>query len=513
MARIGRLSCLGILITFAAAPAAEPDPPATVATTLAVQDAMRTGREHLLRGEAKAAVDTLEAQLSRINGNPAYLSLLREAYGAYVKELQFAQRDEQCAVYQKRLQILEKSATNPPNPPQQSESRTDKGTRADAAGDDPFQQSPRRQPANGRALLPEAERAFAEKRFRDADGLFAQVYGSEPVDAEHAPQWAYCKLYAVVAKLREAEAARAPVAAAELEGEVTAALKMAANDAKLETFGRQVLESVRQRAADRPAAAMTVTHRDRGADGWARAESPNFRLAHNQPREFAERLLRAAEQARTAALEKWTGTGRGDWKPACEVVLYATAAEYSKATGKAADTPGHATYKVQGDKVVGRRLDLRADEPNLLTGVVPHEATHLVLGDLFADAPLPRWADEGMAVLAEPRSRVDRFVRTLQTSRRQGKLVPLEKLFGKGDYPDAALITVFYVQSVSVVDFLVTEKGPETFVQFLRDTSKSGLDSALQKHYDCRGIAALQDRWLTKTFGKPDSQSSGAGGQ
>src|SRR6476619_3319091 len=110
MARIGRLACLGILITFAAAPAAEPDdPPAAVATTLAVQDALRPGRDHLLRGDAKAAVDALDAQLSRINGNPAYLSLLREAYGAYVKELQFAQNDGQCAVYQKRLQILDKS--------------------------------------------------------------------------------------------------------------------------------------------------------------------------------------------------------------------------------------------------------------------------------------------------------------------------------------------------------------------------------------------------------------------
>jgi hypothetical protein len=315
-----------------------------------------------------------------------------------------------------------------------------------------------------------------------------------------------------VAKLKEAEAAHTPVNGADLERDVAAALKMAANDQKLEAFGRQVLEAVKQRAGDKPPSAVTVKHQDRGSDGWARAESTNFRLMHNQQREFAERVLRVAEQARAAGMEKWASSSRGDWKPVCEVFLYATAADYAKATSKPADSPGHATYQVKAGAVIGRRLDLRADEPNLLTCVVPHEATHLVLGDLFADAPLPRWADEGMAVLAEPRPRVDRFARTLNTSRRQGRLVPLEKLLSKDDYPDAALITVFYVQSVSVVDFLVAEKGPQEFIQFLRAASKLGLESALKKHYDCPTIAALQDRWLMKTFAGSDNRAPAAAG-
>jgi hypothetical protein len=223
-------------------------------------------------------------------------------------------------------------------------------------------------------------------------------------------------------------------------------------------------------------------------------------------------VLRAAEQARSSAREKWAGAARGDWKPACDVFLYASAAEYAKATAKPADSPGHATYQVKDGAVVGRRLDLRADEPNLLACVVPHEATHLVLGDVFADAPPPRWADEGMAVLSEPRSRLDRYSRTLYSNRRQGRLVPLERLFAKDDYPDAALITVFYVESVSVVDFLVAEKGPQAFVQFLRDVTKSGLEAALQKHYDCRSVTALEERWRVKMFSAADARPAGGQG-
>jgi Peptidase MA superfamily len=521
MARIGRRSRVGLLtlaVTFAVC-GAEPagDPPSGVATTLAIQDAMRQGRDHLQNGRAKDAVGALESQLARINGNAAYLALLREAYAAYLKELQLAHQDEQSAVYLKRLQILDKSASDraPPRQPKLTESRADAGS-STPPSDDPLQQAPRRPSSpvvnqqTASPLLPDAEKAFAEKRYRDADALFTRAYGTEPAAPQHASQWAYCKLYTVVARLKEAEAAQAPIAGPEMEREVTAALRMAASDAKLNTFGRQVLDAVRQRAGAAPAA-VTIRHQDRGADGWAKAETVNFRLFHNQPRDFAERVLRAAEQARSASLDKWSTGSRGDWKPACDVFVYATAAEYAKATGKPADSPGHATYQVQSGVIVGRRLDLRADEPNLLAGVVPHETTHLVLGDLFADAPLPRWADEGMAVLAEPRSRIDRFGRTLHSNRRQGRLVPLDKLFAKDDYPDAALITVFYVESVSVVDFLVGEKGPQAFVVFLRDAAKGGMEPALEKHYGCRGVAGLQERWLTKTF--PPAEGRATAGQ
>src|SRR5437763_17200790 len=101
MARIGRRARVRILVltVLVAVCGAEPagDPQSALATTLAVQDAMRQGRDHLQNGRAKDAIDVLEAQLARINGNAAYLALLREAYAAYLKALQLAHQDEQCA--------------------------------------------------------------------------------------------------------------------------------------------------------------------------------------------------------------------------------------------------------------------------------------------------------------------------------------------------------------------------------------------------------------------------------
>src|SRR5262249_71536 len=154
------------------------------------------------------------------------------------------------------------------------------------------------------------------------------------------------------------------------------------------------------------APAVEVRHAERGADGWDRAETANFRLLHHQPREAAEQLLRAAEQARTRAFEKWAGQAPGPWKPACEIYLHANAPGYAQATGQPAAPPGHSTLKAQGKAVTGRRIDLHADDVNLFGCVLPHETTHVVLGDLFAGVPLPRWADEGMAVLSESPSQI-----------------------------------------------------------------------------------------------------------
>jgi hypothetical protein len=496
MARTSRLSAAAVLaVLLISTRPLLADPPAgdtqPVANALAVQDAMRQARELLQQGKSKAAVETLESQLARINGNATYLALLREAYYAYIKELQLAHQDELCKTYLKRLQVIDKdartdAASNVPRPPPP----TVRGVR----DDDPLQQTPRRVDPTAATNLAAAEGAFAARRYPEAGDLYARAAAADAaMSAEQRKQWAYCRLFAVHARLEQTGASTAG-----LEEEVAAALRIADNDPKLAPFGRQLLDRVRQRPG--AAAEVSIRHVERGANGWAVAESPNFRVHHVQKRDLAEQVARAAEAARAAAFERWSGPPRGDWKPGCNVYLYATAADYAKATNKSASSPGHATYKAEGGAVTARRLDVRADEPNLLAGVVPHEATHLVLGDLFAEVPLPRWADEGMAVLSEPRGRIDRYLQTLNACRQRGQLLPLEKLLAKADYPDAASVTVFFVESVSVVDYLVGVNGPRAFVEFMRDTQRGNVDAALKKHYQCANVAELQARWLRNLY-------------
>ena len=68
MARTGRpLLAFAALTAFVLARPLTADPP-SVAGTLAVQDAMRRGRELLQRGQVREAVEALEDQLPHVNG-------------------------------------------------------------------------------------------------------------------------------------------------------------------------------------------------------------------------------------------------------------------------------------------------------------------------------------------------------------------------------------------------------------------------------------------------------------
>jgi hypothetical protein len=175
--------------------------------------------------------------------------------------------------------------------------------------------------------------------------------------------------------------------------------------------------------------------------------------------------------------------------------LHATGQDYSRFTGVPESSPGHSSIRSEGSRILSRRIDLRCDDPNLLTAVLPHEATHVVLAGQFGEQPVPRWADEGIAVLSEPREKIDRHLRNLPGYYQERQLFGVRRLMQMRDYPDPRYIGPFYAQSVSLVEFLKHERGPRTLTEFLRDAQRGGYDAALQRHYGVRSFEELQERW------------------
>jgi hypothetical protein len=242
-----------------------------------------------------------------------------------------------------------------------------------------------------------------------------------------------------------------------------------------------------------------VRRLDRNRDGWYLVESANFRVFHHQAPELAEQVARAAERARTAALRKWFGQSGGDWDSRCEVYLYETAEDFRRATGAPAGVPGTTRTRAEGDRVVSRRIDLCREDATLLAAVLPHETTHAVLAGWFGDNPLPSWADEGMAVLDEPERKIHAHLLRLPGYRREGELFEVKELLQLRGYPQRRYLGAFYSQSVSLVDFLVREKGAETFTRFVRDGLRDGYDKALRRHYGW-GLEELDVRWRGHVF-------------
>ena len=530
---LGAAALAGAGLLLAAPPAAGPAPDddhgKKLDRLLAVQRALQEGRDCLKRGDFQAAVTLLEARVAYIDGNKDYLDALRDAYVGYIRELKQSNRTAEAASYLRRLEccdpgaLLEVNGPAPaakapvdaaPAPAAKAPPAAAPARPADvlpaAAAADPFDDRNARRYPEAKALLDKANQEFAAKHYSEAGRLYEQCHEAEPaVVADGREKWAYCKLCAAVDALNDAAAKNAP-APAELERDVRLAMNLAPQNQTLDTFGKSLLGKIQERrgpavrgAPPEDAPAWEVKHTPRqSGQGWAVAETPNFRIFHNQSQELAEKAARVAEEARAKATKKWFGDAGATWNPRCDIYLYATAQDYSQDRGVSADLPGHSTISRDkgSDHILARRIDLHCDDKNMLVGVLPHEATHVVLAGRFGARDIPRWADEGMAVLSEPRERIDLHLHNLPRHRNDGQLFGAGKLMQMPDYPkDGRLIGAFYAESVSLVEFL-SKDNPQVFSRFLRDGLDGGYEAALQKYYGIKDFNELDQRWQQYAF-------------
>src|SRR5262245_32378569 len=166
---------------------------------------------------------------------------------------------------------------------------------------------------------------------------------------------------------------------------------------------------------------------------------------------------------------KWFGHDGGDWQPKCDIYLHPTAQDYTRATGVGGSSPGHSRIETDpsAKRIVSRRIELHCQNPALLAAVLPHETTHVVLAGQFDGKQVPRWVDEGIAVLSEPNDKVEMHKRNLARCWRDKQLFGVRDLLQLQDYPAPRQITAFYAQSVSLVDFLARKRGAVVFTQFV----------------------------------------------
>jgi hypothetical protein len=223
-------------------------------------------------------------------------------------------------------------------------------------------------------------------------------------------------------------------------------------------------------------------------------DTPNFRIFHNDPR-LAEQAAEAAETVRKAQAKRWGSPAlQTPWNPRCEIHLHPTGKAFARATRQSEDSPGFSTIESNGNRITTRRVLLRADHPQLLTAVLPHEITHIVLADIFSDQQIPRWADEGIAVLSEPPAEQNLRAADLNDSLSAGQIFELRQLMSI-DTPDAKDWSLYYAQSVSLARFLVEQGTPQQMIQFVRESARKGIEPALRDIYGLGGFAELEDRW------------------
>jgi hypothetical protein len=210
----------------------------------------------------------------------------------------------------------------------------------------------------------------------------------------------------------------------------------------------------------------------------------NFLVEAPTP-QIAQQIGQKAEFYRKEKALLWLGHEMPPWPERCPLHVRVTMNGPSGATRFAFDR----------GQILSRDMHIEGPLDRILDSVLPHEITHTVFAEYFR-MPVPRWADEGAAVLSEDdieRDRHDRLVR--QVLNTPGRKIPLRRLFSLTQYPGDVM--VLYAEGFSVSNYLVGISDRPTFLRFIaHGMSANGWDSAVRTYYHVNRVEELEETWL-----------------
>jgi tetratricopeptide (TPR) repeat protein len=442
---------------------------------------LKQAKQLLAQSDVSNAVILLESQLPTVKGNREYLDTVATAYQQQFTKLQQEGKMPQASAVWTKLQVLQPELAKHPAPATPT-------APAPATTPTPVvakQTPPVIKTSNSTDPLQAADAAFAQGQFQQACDCYSQVEAQgKDIPEAIKEKYAYCKLRKVAERLNTLKGnpgADRP----QMEHEVRQALALAP---RLE-FGNELL---RKLTLPTPPmmngvnnAATRVRHLPNKDQGWSVCETTHFRIYH-QDNQMAEQVAERAEATRAAVIRKWL-VNDYTWNQPCQIYVHPTADSYHRQSGMPTTAPGHSDYdadKHDASVIHYRRVFVRADHPHMLNAILPHEVTHVVLNGQFGRKLLPRWADEGMAVLSEPYTRIEMHLEPLARTYQEGRALGVQELLSVQDYPaDRSKVASFYGQSVCLVELLTNLKGPQAFVSYMRDANREGDAAALQRHY------------------------------
>ena len=261
------------------------------------------------------------------------------------------------------------------------------------------------------------------------------------------------------------------------------------------SFAAQVL--VAQSNSDSTCTNCESTERSYRDGRWFVTETNNFRVCCEESSEIATELSKNAESLRAKLRAQWLAdTGKSAWTPKCQVVLHSSRQSYTAAVGRGSErTVGSSLVKVEHGEITRRRLDLIGGQTDYRSAALPHELTHVVLRDRFLVNPIPRWADEGAATIADTSDKQERHRKDLQKALADGTTVSAAALVASDEFPRIDRWGTFYGESVSLTKFLVNRESPVRFVNFVEAAASNGYDKALKDTYGIKNLAELDHQW------------------
>jgi hypothetical protein len=262
------------------------------------------------------------------------------------------------------------------------------------------------------------------------------------------------------------------------------------------------------------------------AQDWKEAKGEHFLVYFTQNELVANDVLKKAEvYYRDIAIDLgyprysdfWT------WDNRVKIYIYPDHDSYIKATSQPDWSQGLADYKK-------KQIISYAWSKGFVDSLLPHEITHLIFRDFVGfKGQIPLWLDEGVAQWSEKnkRKQIEGIVKELYLNNALISLEDMmkldvrrlkdkEKVYIRSIRTKEGqrgilflsaenLVNTYYVQAVSLVEFLIDRYGADSFANFCRQLRDGkDLEEALKFAYpmSVRGMAELEDKWREYIAGK-----------
>ncbi len=187
------------------------------------------------------------------------------------------------------------------------------------------------------------------------------------------------------------------------------------------------------------------------------------------------------------------------WDERVKIILFDSQSSFMAATGQPGWSQGFALPHTGFYK--SRLIVSFSNQPGFIDEVLVHEISHLVLHDLVGfDKTIPLFFDEGVAQLLGKRDE-ELHLPILGRLLANGAAIPVTELlnYSLQGKEDSREVSMFYVESLYIVDFLIKTYGKEKFKELcrcLRDGK--AFEEALKDVYypELTSMEDLQAAWI-----------------
>ena len=235
-----------------------------------------------------------------------------------------------------------------------------------------------------------------------------------------------------------------------------------------------------------------------GESGFLVKKSGHFIVKYKVDNQFADNVIKRAEKY-YHSIEKDLGLDRFSdfwtWENRCLIIIYESKDEYRAESGMPQWSGGAVDYSK-------RVMYTFPWSDKFVDVLLPHELTHIVFREYVeGNDNIPLWLDEGIAQYQERKniSETENSLRQIVHNKGYIPFKEFNRVYYLGNEHDTSIVQIFYVQSESMVRFMIKEYGRERFGDFVRQLKLGKtVEQALKFSYPL-GIDSLDNmekRWL-----------------